>query len=356
MADSRNGNRGSSIFSDSDRDRDWNRGGGERWRGTVEGGGQEFRTSGGGYRPQPASSGTSGSQGDRGLFDRAGDEVRSWFGDEEAERRREMDARRYEQEHGQSGRYSGGGHEDQWRGGRPDQQGGQYARGQMRSNGGQSGYGGPSYERGGYGQTGSGQGGGQGWQSGQAGQGSWSGESYGQSGGQQGGFGQSSQARGGQGRQGGQGLGQSGQSFGQSGSGAGGSHHDESYRRWREQQIAELDREYEEYCRHRQQQFEQEFSSFRQNRQGSITSGGPTMGRSDQGPNMKGSTEFASSSGATGGQGASTGQTAGPITRPETAGATTTGAGTASAATSSTGSSGEAATGGSGGGRGSKSR
>lgn len=31
---------------------------------------------------------------DRGFFERAGDEVRSWFGDEEAERRRERDARR----------------------------------------------------------------------------------------------------------------------------------------------------------------------------------------------------------------------------------------------------------------------
>jgi hypothetical protein len=30
---------------------------------------------------------------ERGFFDRAGDEVRSWFGDDEAERRREMDAR-----------------------------------------------------------------------------------------------------------------------------------------------------------------------------------------------------------------------------------------------------------------------
>ena len=31
---------------------------------------------------------------DRGAFDRAGDEIRSWFGDEEAERRRRMDERR----------------------------------------------------------------------------------------------------------------------------------------------------------------------------------------------------------------------------------------------------------------------
>src|ERR1700750_1993788 len=30
---------------------------------------------------------------DRGFFDRAGDEVRSWFGDEEAERRRRIDER-----------------------------------------------------------------------------------------------------------------------------------------------------------------------------------------------------------------------------------------------------------------------
>lgn len=48
---------------------------------------------------------------DRGFFDRAGDEVRSWFGDEEAERRRRMDEladERYERERGRSegGRYA----------------------------------------------------------------------------------------------------------------------------------------------------------------------------------------------------------------------------------------------------------
>jgi hypothetical protein len=43
-------------------------------------------------------------QDDRGFFDRAGDEVRSWFGDEEAERRREADERRWERERGISGR------------------------------------------------------------------------------------------------------------------------------------------------------------------------------------------------------------------------------------------------------------
>ncbi len=35
-----------------------------------------------------------GRGGERGFFERAGDEVRSWFGDEEAEQRRRADARR----------------------------------------------------------------------------------------------------------------------------------------------------------------------------------------------------------------------------------------------------------------------
>lgn len=48
---------------------------------------------------------------DRGFFDRAGDEVRSWFGDEEAERRRRMDA----QMHG-SQRGRGWGHDGEGRG------------------------------------------------------------------------------------------------------------------------------------------------------------------------------------------------------------------------------------------------
>lgn len=48
-------------------------------------------------------SGRSAPQGydrdDRGFFARAGDEVRSWFGDEDAERRREFDGR-YDEQHG----------------------------------------------------------------------------------------------------------------------------------------------------------------------------------------------------------------------------------------------------------------
>ncbi len=40
---------------------------------------------------------------DRGFFDKAGDEVASWFGDDEAERRREMDYRRQQDHHASRG-------------------------------------------------------------------------------------------------------------------------------------------------------------------------------------------------------------------------------------------------------------
>jgi hypothetical protein len=210
MADRRYGNRNrsSSIFSDDDRE--------TRWRG----------------------------EDDRGFFSKAGDELRSWFGDGEAERRREEDARRWEREHGESGGYRGGGHEDQWRSGPPKDEGRSYERSRM------AGYGaGAASGRGHYGSE---------RDYGRAGQGG--GQAYG------------------------------GQRFA-------GSPHDESYRRWRAQQIEALDREYDEYCRHRQEQFDQDFGSFRQSR---------------------------------GSRGSDSGMSAA---------ATTTGAGDASAATASTGSS-----------------
>ncbi len=52
---------------------------------------------------------------ERGFFQRAGDEVRSWFGDDEAERRREQDARYDERQ------YSGGRHDDDYHGWRSSQ-------------------------------------------------------------------------------------------------------------------------------------------------------------------------------------------------------------------------------------------
>src|SRR4051794_41952894 len=67
-------------------------GGGDRWRGQGQG-----------YR---------GGDDDRGFLDRAGDEVRSWFGDDEAQRRREADQRRWEQEQRMSGRRDNDGGRD----------------------------------------------------------------------------------------------------------------------------------------------------------------------------------------------------------------------------------------------------
>jgi hypothetical protein len=43
--------------------------------------------------------------------------------------------------------------------------------------------------------------------------------------------------------------------------------HDQHYSSWRQRQIEELDRDYEEYCREHQSRFENEFSGFRQQRQ-----------------------------------------------------------------------------------------
>jgi osmotically-inducible protein OsmY len=74
--------------------RDQRQGSGE-YRGSYRSDGHRFtdgyeRQSGGrDYGRQPQGY----DYDDRGFFDRAGDEVRSWFGDEEAERRRNMDAR-----------------------------------------------------------------------------------------------------------------------------------------------------------------------------------------------------------------------------------------------------------------------
>ena len=47
-----------------------------------------------------------------------------------------------------------------------------------------------------------------------------------------------------------------------------GSHPDDHYRSWRQKQLEALDRDYEDYCREREQQFHQDFDSWRRNRQG----------------------------------------------------------------------------------------
>lgn len=87
---------------------------------------------------------------DRGFLERAGDELRSWFGDEEAERRRTRDERDYERGYGEYGRgYSGYGREGYGREGHRQGSRGDYERGYDAY--GRSGYGREGYY-GGYGQ------------------------------------------------------------------------------------------------------------------------------------------------------------------------------------------------------------
>lgn len=71
-----------------DRERDWGRGG-ERERGDWRADYGRGWSGGRSYGPE-----------DRGFWDRFGDEVRSWFGDDEAQRRRMMDDRADWSEHG----------------------------------------------------------------------------------------------------------------------------------------------------------------------------------------------------------------------------------------------------------------
>lgn len=90
-------------YGSSNWDRDDNRGFGG-YRGSRDSF-DKYRGSGqsrGGYDRRPEGY----EYQDRDFFSRAGDEVRSWFGDEDAERRREQDAR-YDAQHGSDDHYRG---------------------------------------------------------------------------------------------------------------------------------------------------------------------------------------------------------------------------------------------------------
>ncbi len=212
---------------------------------------------------------------DRGFFDRAGDEVRSWFGDDEAQRRREMDERRWEQEQRMSGR-----RDNDPRSGGPDRMGGGW--GNQR---------GESWNRdrpgdpGGWNRDRSNER--EGWFSNSVG-GERGERPGGYSGGGEG-FGNDRVARGGAGFGGypDQGRfdrndpgrvgtsGPMGQRFAGYGRGEdltrggyGGDIHDPHYSEWRQRQIEDLDRDYDEYRREHQSKFEAEFGGWRQKRQG----------------------------------------------------------------------------------------
>ncbi|HEY0313240.1 MAG TPA: DUF2171 domain-containing protein [Allosphingosinicella sp.] len=243
-------------------------GGGDRWREREQNwhrdrdyGREQGRGGGGAYRG-------GGGDDDRGFFDRAGDELRSWFGDDDAQRRREADQRRWEQEQRMTGR-----RDNDY--GRGDYRSGSDGPGSLGGGGFGAGWGnqrGESWNRerpGERGWYGAGpeqeQGGGdrhyargerEGWFTDS--RGGERGERQGGAGGYRGsGSGSGSSASGGFG----------GETLRGQGGGYGGLH-DPHYSEWRQRQIEDLDRDYADYRREHQSKFEQEFGSWRSKRQG----------------------------------------------------------------------------------------
>ncbi|MDX3901764.1 MAG: DUF2171 domain-containing protein [Sphingobium sp.] len=139
---------------------------------------------------------------ERGFFDRAGDEIRSWFGDEEAERRREYDDRYNRDGDDDEGRYASHGYAGSGSGGS----------GTSMARGGGFWSGGYARDRARYGSQDSG---------------NYAGGGY------------SSQPSQG---------------------------HDPNYHAWRQERIAELDRDYSEYQRENRDRFHQEFTGWRTRR------------------------------------------------------------------------------------------
>ncbi|HEX8214555.1 MAG TPA: DUF2171 domain-containing protein [Allosphingosinicella sp.] len=278
----------------------------ERWRDRGQGGSDQ------------RSYGQNRGHDDRGFMERAGDEVRSWFGDDEAELRREQDDRRWERERGMTerrdnqaasdpsagygGTASGWGNQsgDAWNrerpgapgaygahGGERDRSSGSWSRDERSSESGR-GYGEPSSAGGGggggpeiFGEPG--QGGTSGFGGGpdhgrrfdrvDAGhvgaQGAHPmsspvGGAYGAGAGISASGGYSSSARYAAAQR--QGGGQQGPQGGAAHSIGGGGLHDPHYSEWRSRQIESIDRDYEEYRREHQSRFEQDFSNWRTRR------------------------------------------------------------------------------------------
>lgn len=189
-----------------------------------------------------------GYEEDRGFFNRAGDEVRSWFGDEEAERRREMDQRRYERE--RAGDWRGGGWRDEdERYGRGAYGGGStYGRHDWTESDYGGGFGGRRFDRIDAGSTGT---------HGVHPVASPFGDPYGPDGGATGWTpGYRSSAR--------EGV----AAYGAGGFEGRGRPYDRDYEEWRTRQLDELDRDYDDYRRENQSRFEQEFGTWREKRRG----------------------------------------------------------------------------------------
>lgn len=254
---------------------DTNRGGDHRWRDRSD---RDYRSEYG--RSEYGRSGGYRGDDDRGFFDRAGDEIKSWFGDDDAQRRREADERRWEREQGYAGRRDNYGYQgSRGQGSRDYGYRGNYETGGF---GNQRGWGDDdrfASERdapGGYGSTG-------------GGADTWSANSRGYSTGA-GGFGDSgsedgrrfdrvdagstgthaahpqSAPVGGSSYRRYPTYGEDHEGYERS-PGRSGSQHDPHYSAWRRSRIEELDRDYDDYRREHQSKFEQEFGSWRTRRQ-----------------------------------------------------------------------------------------
>jgi hypothetical protein len=178
---------------------------------------------------------------DRGFFDRAGDEVRSWFGDEDAERRRRLDER-YDERDGDRSDYRD-------RGG--------YDRAPRSSSAGGYGSGGRFADPARYGGGSAGSAGGGRFGAGDSRAEWWRGEDHFQ----------------GQDRWQGQDRSSDFARYSDRDREANrvnfGGHpgSDSHYRSWRDRQVEALDRDYDEYRREHQSKFESEFGNWRRNRE-----------------------------------------------------------------------------------------
>ena len=262
------------------------------WRGEGRGGPDRGGPQHGGPDRGGPDRGGQGRGDDRGFFDRAGDEVRSWFGDDDAQRRREMDERRWEQEQRMTGRRDNDPRSGDPRSGDPRSGGPGWMGGGWGNQPGESWHrdrpgvpGGwnrdPQSER-------------EGWFSssvgGERGE-RWGGSSGGDSHGndrhgndrhgndrvgrggsgfggspEQGRFDRDDPGRIGTSGPMGQRFAAYGGSDGLTRGGFGGDIHDPHYSEWRRRQIEDLDRDYDEYRREHQSKFEQEFGGWRQKR------------------------------------------------------------------------------------------
>jgi hypothetical protein len=226
------------------------RGSGDRWRNRAERGGwSEGRRESGGWSPGERGA-RSGGEDDRNFLDRAGDELRSWFGDDEAQHRRELDERRWQREQGMTG------HRDNDLGDRGRDRGGAGTLGGGGFGGGWNNQAGES------------------WNSDRPGRPGWFTDSVGgerghRRGGSGGGYERDERyGAAGHDRDYGASPGAGGPRMGGGRETGGGHDHDPLYAEWRRRQIEELDRDYAEYRREHQSRFEQEFGGWRSKRQG----------------------------------------------------------------------------------------